>query len=107
MLSVVTGIYYKMPNIPQLFYTYCRVYDVAANSPTPPDVRRDPETAEFSIFAGGPIVGAIRPSQGKRLTWNVFSTGGEADISYFRFGNDNPPLDLDPWAFYALPVLGQ
>ena len=67
-----------------------------------------PPDTYFSVLLGDAITGVIRPSRGK---YHDCAFGGRRTCSKEEFslcmGGVRCPIDLDPWAFYSLPVLGQ
>ena len=74
-----------------------------------------PPESYFGVILGGAVTGAIRPSMGKyhdcildgRRT--IFREGLGCGIRTPKGGRDSPrcPIDVDPWVFYSLTVLGQ
>ena len=63
---------------------------------------------DFSALLGETVTGAIRPSKGKYKD-RVFEGRMTCPLWEFNLGMAGfpCPMDLYPWAFYSLPVLGK
>ena len=106
MFSIVAMINFDIPKTTGASFIYCRIY--AYSSSYCPEVCARPPDTHFSVLLGDAVTGILRPSRGKYHDC-VFDGWRTCPLAEFALamGTAPCPIDLDPWIFYQLPVLGQ